>query len=112
MRALFGTCVLPRSLAHKLAGLQRRALRIALPDCSYNEALERTGMPTLADCQDDLSRRFFQAMLSPSNKLNHLLPTQREVCYGLRSLKNYDTMMAKRERFKKTRIPYGLSHWQ
>ena len=85
---------------------------IALPDCSYSEALERTGMPTLADCRDDLGRRFFQAMLSPSNKLNHLLPTRREVCYGLRSLKNYDAMMAKRECFKKFLIPYGLRHWQ
>ena len=94
-------CALPRSLADKLEGLQRRALRIALSECSYSEALERTGMPTLADPRDDLSRRFFQAMLSPSNKLNHLLPTQREVCYELRSLKNYDTMMAKRERSRK-----------
>ena len=86
-------CVLPRSLE----GLQRRALRIALPDCSYSEALESTGMPTLADRRDDLSRHFFQAMLSPSNKLNHMLPTQREVCYGLRSLKNYDIMIAQEE---------------
>ena len=105
-------CALLRSLADKLEGLQRRALRIALPNCSYSEALQRTGMPTLADRRDDLSRGFFQAMLSPSNKLNHLLPTQRKVCYGLRSLKNYGTMMAKQERFKKTLIPYGLTHWQ
>ena len=75
---------LPGILSEKLEGVQRRALRIAYPDSSYSEAMQLSGLPTLHDRREQLSRGFFQAILSPSHKLHHLLPAHREVSYNLR----------------------------
>ena len=76
---------LPDTLSEKLEGVQMRALKIAYPDSSYSETLQRSELPTLLfDRRKKLCRRFFQAILSPSHKRYHLLPAQREVSYNLR----------------------------
>ena len=87
-----------------------RALKTAFPDSSYSEALQRSGLPTLFDCREKLCRRFFQAILSPSHKLYHLPPAQREVSYNLRRQASY-VIAGKHDHFRRTLIPYALKQW-
>ena len=82
------------------------------PDSSYSEALQLSGPPTLFDSREKLSRRFFQAIRSPSHKHYQLLPAQREISYNLRRQAGYICQCGKHDHFRSTLIPYGLKHWQ
>ena len=69
---------LPGTLSEKLESAQRRALRFAYPDCSYNEALQLSFLPTLHDIRQEFSRSFFQAILPRSHKRHYLLQSQKK----------------------------------
>ena len=56
---------LPGTLTEKLESVQRRALSIAYPDSSYREALQLSGLPTLHDRSEKLSRCFFPGHALP-----------------------------------------------
>ena len=65
---------------------QKSALRIIFPDCSYESALVRCGLPTLLSRRDEACRRFI-SNIKESGFLSHLLPQPTNVAhgYGLRS---------------------------
>ena len=66
---------LPVYLSDDLEGLQKRAMRIIFPLCSYNEALFESGLNKLSDCRQDLVDKLFKEVLqTKQNKFNELLP--------------------------------------
>ena len=77
---------LPTCLVQLVEGVQKSALRIILPDCSYESALVSCGLPTLLARRDEACRRFI-SNIKESGFLSHLLPQPTNVVhgYGLRS---------------------------
>ena len=58
--------------------MQKSALRIIFPDCSYESALVRCGLPTLLSRRDEACRRFI-SNIKESGFLSHLLPQPTNV---------------------------------
>ena len=54
--------------------VQKRALRIIVPEHEYNRALQECGLKTLQQRRDDLCVRLIEQMSEPSHKLHSLLP--------------------------------------
>ena len=77
---------LPNCLVQLVESVQKSALRIIFPDCSYESALVRCGLPTLLSRRDEACRRFI-SNIKESRFLSHLLPQPTNVAhgYGLRS---------------------------
>ena len=75
---------LTRGLSDMIESVQRRALRIAYPDCSYREALHKCGIDTLQCRRSDLCQKYFNKIQLLDHKLNCLLPDTRAVKYNLR----------------------------
>ena len=77
---------LPNCLVQLVESVQKSALRIIFPDCSYESALVRCGLPTLLSRRDEACRRFI-SNIKESGFLSHLLPQPTNVAhgYGLRS---------------------------
>ena len=69
---------LPNCLVQLVESVQKSALRIIFPDCSYESALVRFGLPTLEAC-----RRFI-SNIKESGFLSHLLPQPTNVAHGYR----------------------------
>ena len=66
--------------------MQKCALRIIFPDCSYESALVNCGLPKLLARRDEACRCFI-SNIKESGFLAHLLPQPTNVAhgYGLRS---------------------------
>ena len=66
--------------------MQKSALGIIFPDCSYETAIVRCDLPTLLSRRDEACRRFI-SNIKESGFLSHLLPQPTNVAhgYGLRS---------------------------
>ena len=66
--------------------MQKSALRIIFPDCSYESAFVSCGLSTLLARRDEACRRFI-SNIKESGFLVHLLPQPTNVThgYGLRS---------------------------
>ena len=77
---------LPNCLVQLVESMQKTALRIIFPDCSYESALVRCDLPTLLSRRDEACRRFI-SNIKESGFLSHLLPQPTNVAhgYGLRS---------------------------
>ena len=77
---------LPECLVQLVEIVQKSALRIILPDCSYDSALVSCGLSTLLARREDACRRFI-SNIKESGFLAHLLPQPTSVAhgYGLRS---------------------------
>ena len=70
------------AVSEEIERIQRRALRVIFPDCSYIEGLAKAGLTTLYDRRSTLYRELFSDIDTQGNrKLSHLLP--------LRSQQNY-----------------------
>ena len=91
---------LPKHLSDVLEGIQKRALRIILPNLHYDEALIISGLPSLegrraAACES------FMRNLKPSNPVYGLAISRRVTTvhpYSLRSCPNYNNKMCKTKR--------------
>ena len=77
---------LPNCLVQLVESVQKSALGIIFPDCSYESALVRCGLPTLLSRRDEACRRFI-SNIKESGFLSHLLPQPTNVAHwcGLRS---------------------------
>ena len=78
---------LPNCLVQLVESVQKSALRIIFPDCSYESTLVRcVRLPTLLLRRDEACRRFIPN-IKESGFLSHLLPQPMNVAhgYGLRS---------------------------
>ena len=77
---------LPNCLVQLVESVLKSALGIIFPDCSYESALVRCGLPTLLSRRDEACRHFIPN-IKESGFLSHLLPQPTNVAhgYGLRS---------------------------
>ena len=75
--------VLNYCLVQLVESVQKSALRIIFPDCSYESALVSCGLPTLLARRDETCRRFI-SNTKESGFLAHLLPQPTNVAHGYR----------------------------
>ncbi len=90
--------------------IQKRALRIAYPSLESDDTQEMLKLPSLHDRRDDMCRKLFVEMQSPSHKLHHLLPTERSSI--TRDTKRYQVPKCRTERYKQSLIPWCLFNAQ
>ena len=91
---------LPKYLSDSLEGVQKRTLRIILPNLHYNEALILSGLPSLEDRRAAACESFMRN-LKPSNPVFGLAMSGRVTTvhsYSLRSCRNYNNKMCKTKR--------------
>ena len=91
---------LPRYLSDSIEMVQKRAVSCIYPGEPYNEILERTNLPTLAERRSKIRKEYFSKIKKDNHKLNHLLPDLRTVPYKMRTLHQYCVPKARTERFK------------
>ena len=91
-----------------LESIQERALRLAFPSLTYEEALQEANIPTLSSRRDILCKRLFQEAEAPDHKLFPLLPVQKTHAYQHRQPSKYPLPKVHTERFKGSFINYGL----
>ena len=95
-------------LSKGIERVQRRALRIILPELSYTEARELINIPLLKDRRESLCKRYF---LKHENlqTLNKPLPNKSAAKYDLRIKCKYNNYFCKTELFKKSFLPQIIS---
>ena len=90
------------SETNDIEAIQSRALKIIYPSLSYECALEKANLTSLAYRRVELCRKKFDAMQCPNHRLNHLLP--EKICdspYDFRAMFEYPVPKWKNKRFKK-----------
>ena len=88
--------------------VQERVLNMVYPGLCYNDALAKSGLPTLGLRRNAARRNLFIAMQEPDHKLHHLLPPKRPSRYSSRNGKVYALPATKTNRFKDSFVPYCL----
>ena len=87
-----------------IESIQERALKIIMPDASYDLAREIASLPTLADRRKQLCKKMFQEIQNTSHKLHHLLPAVKT--NSLRSGQKYPLPKCKTDRGKNCGMTY------
>ena len=103
---------LSKELSQSLEHVQKRALKIMLPDASYSKALEHFSCETLHQRREYLCKKLFKNMCNPSHRLNYLLPPIRNNVKGLRNCTEYALPKTRTLRFKNSPINYCLFNFQ
>ena len=91
-------------LSDDIERVQKRALRIIVPNSSYNEALEITGITTLYDRRESLCYEFFRQNIN-SDKMTDLFPETVTLSYDLRLPRKFNNYKCKTDRFKHSFFP-------
>ena len=91
-----------------LESIQQRALSIAYPTASYEEALQASGLDTLSQRRDELCKRLFSSCQDTTHKLHSLLPKERKITHGQRNAYKYHLPLVKTNRCKDSFINYCL----
>ena len=68
----------PQYLSEEVERIQKRALPLLCPHLSYNQALEQTQLPTLAQRRNSLCQRLFKNITQPEHKLHPILSPQTQ----------------------------------
>ena len=99
---------IPGYLSDDIERVQRRALRIILPELSYNDARELINIPSLKERREILCEQFF---LRDENlqKLDEFLPNKSSSVYDTRGNCKYNNYYCKTERFRKSFLPQIIS---
>ncbi len=92
--------------------VQRRAMRSIFPCHNYEEALQKTKLPTLAARREQLSRDYFNKVRTEGHKLYGLLPDTRHLPYSLRAMNAYPVLKVRTNRFGNSFIPWGVCNAQ
>ena len=100
-------CNLPLYLSDEIERIQRRALRIIFPTCSYSEGLVKAGLPSLYDRRSQLCKELFSNIEKGDHKLSHLLPARPRRNYHLRSNRKFVVPDCKTNRYRDSFI---ISH--
>ena len=100
-------CNLPLYLSDEIERIQRRALRIMFPACSYSEGLVKAGLPSLYDRRSQLCKELFSNIERGDHKLSHLLPARPRRNYHLRSNRKFVVPDCKTNRYRDSFI---ISH--
>ena len=104
---------LPKYLSDALEGIQKRALRIILPNLHYDEALILSGLPSLEDRRAAACESFMRT-LKASNPVFGLAMSGRVTTvhsYSLRSCRNYNNKMCKTKRLSEFVSVKYLDFW-
>ena len=72
-----------------IESIQERALKIIMPNASYELAQQISELPTLETRRVDLCRNLFKEIQDPRHKLHHLLPPIKKGSHDLRDVKKY-----------------------
>ena len=103
---------LPKYLCDQIESIQGRALKIALPDVSYQEALMYTNLETLEHRRQHQCQKLYTKILNQeNNKLKELLPAPKQHRYSFRITRKFDIFKCRTERFKKSFIPSCVNTW-
>jgi len=100
--------------AKALESLQRRAMKIILPDIDYSSSLAIAKLDSLASRREQLTERFYtRSILQESSCLNYLLPDKRDpaLTERLRQAKTFKSLPTRTERFRRFFLPYCLHHY-
>ena len=101
-------CSLPNYLSDEIERIQRRALRIIFPNCTYSEHLVRAGLPPLFNRRQSLCQELLHNIVSDSNhKLHQLLPPRASHNRRLRFTRMFNVPICKTNRFRDSFI---ISH--
>jgi hypothetical protein len=92
---------LTKYLQQELEKIQKRALAIVLPECTYQEALEKTKLETISERHEILSMNLFEQISKDrSSKLHSLLPQYNtNTNYNLRKKRTFEIPLVKTKRF-------------
>lgn len=94
---------------HKqLESIQERAMAMAYPALSYEEACQITGLPTLKERRDTMCSRLFLSAQEPTHKLYPLLPEPRVDRSRSRDNYMFNQPSAKTNRFKNCFVNYCI----
>ena len=95
-------------LSDDIERVQKRALRIILPELCYADAREFINIPLLKERRESLCERFF---LKHENlqTINELLPNKSAATYDFRTKCKYNNYFCKTERFRKSFLPQIIS---
>ena len=93
-------CNLPLHLSDEIERIQRRALSIIFPTCSYSEGLVEAGLPSLYDRRSQLCKELFSNIEQGDHKLSHLLPARPPRNYHLRSNRKFVVPDCKTNRYR------------
>lgn len=97
---------LPNYLSEDIERVQKRALKILSPSMSYAASLKRFNLKTLKARREDHCRKLFSTILSnTTNQLRVLLPPENTSHYKLRTIRRFQRLNCKTNRFKDTFIP-------
>ena len=99
----------PVYLSNELEGVQKRAMRIIFPLCSYNEALVESGLTKLSDRRQELVDKLFKNVLqNEQNKLHELLPARNTCTFNLRNMRKFKPAF-KTNRFRSSFITFNAA---
>ena len=91
--------------------IQERALRIAYPEKTYEDALSEAGIENLETRRENMCAKFFQDIQQISHPMYKYLPPERTQ-RNLRYQRKYETPRLKTNRLKKSPVFYGLFRFQ
>ena len=94
-----------------IESIQKRAMRIIMPEANYELALQIAELPTLEQRRRKLCRKLFTEMQNESHKLHHMLPPIK-VDNSVRAGKKYPLPKIKLERTKKSFVNWCLFNLQ
>ena len=95
-----------------IESIQKRALKIIVPNSTYADALIDTKLLSLEERRTDICRKFFKNIQDPNNVLHNMLPPKRSPRYTLRNQLEYPLPKVKTNRYKNSFIPYCLFNFQ
>ena len=87
----------PYYLKEEIERIQKRGVRIICPNLSYRKALEASEIPLLFQRPNDLCKSYFKKLFNQENKLNELIPNEREDSrtYELRNNQHFSLIHCK-----------------
>ncbi len=88
--------------------IQERALAMAYPNLTYDNAMATAGLTSLSSRRDELCKRLFTAAQDPNHKLFSLLPPVRDNVHNTRHSYKYYPPTSKTNRYKNTFINHCL----
>ena len=93
--------------SNELEGVQKRAMRIIFPLCSYSEALVASGLTKLSERRQELVDKLFKNVLqNEQNKLHELLPARNTCTFNLRNMRKFKPAF-KTNRFRTSFITFN-----
>ena len=103
---------LTQDLRDSIEDIQIRALKIAVPTLTYEEALSVTGIPSLNCRRIQLCKLFFEKIQSPNDKLFRMLPPKKDNPRNTRSGGKFPLPKTSTKRFKDSFLPYAFYNLQ